>query len=112
MSARESERKRRLGFDLITFPEHHPPVRKIVAGDDGSIWLLRESSPSPADLWEIYGEDGRLEGSVRITGAVGAIPWNPRLEIFRATRTEVWGMTTDDLEVPYIHRYRVVRSGC
>ena len=112
MSARESERKRRLGFDLITFPEHHPPVRKIVAGHDGSIWLLRESSPSPADLWEIYGEDGRLEGSVRITGTVSAIPWNPRLEIFRATRTEVWGMTTDDLEVPYIHRYRVVRSGC
>lgn len=106
----DPERKRRIGREIISFPEYHPPVRRIVAGGDGSIWLLREAWPSPADVWEIYGEDGQLEGSVRIEGLHDHEDWDPRLRILRASRTEVWATTLGEFDVPYVHRYRVDRS--
>ena len=106
----DPERKRRIGRELIAFPEHYPPVRQIVAGGDGSIWLLREAWPAPADVWEIYGEDGAFEGSVRIEGPPDHEDWDPRLEILRANRTEVWATTLGEFGVPYVHRYRVNRS--
>ena len=110
LSPSESERRRRIGGELITFPDFYPPVRRIVAGGDGSMWLLREAWPSLADIWEIYGEDGELEGSVRIEGPPDHENWNPRLRILRARRTEVWGMTLGAFNVPYVHRFRVDRS--
>lgn len=92
-------------------PEHYPPVRQMVAGNDGSIWLLRSSAPLPSDLWEIYDEAGELMGTVEVAeGRTGAAPWTPRLKVFRATRDEVWAVTIDDFDVPYVHHYRVDRS--
>ena len=109
LSDGEAERRRRIARDLITFPKWHPPARTIVAGSDGSIWLRREAWPHPADLWEVYDEEGRLEGTVRIEELrPGAA--NSRLQVFRVSRSEVWGQTLDELDVPYIHRYRVRRS--
>ena len=104
------ERKRRIGRELISFPANYPPVRRILAGDDGSMWLLREAWPDPADVWEIYGEDGELEGSVRIEGPPDHEDWDPRLRILRASRTEVWAATLGEFDVPYVHRYRVDRT--
>jgi hypothetical protein len=104
-------RLREAARQALAFPDYYPPVRQIVTGGDGSIWLLRESAPLPADLWEIYGEDGVLEGALRITeGRSEPYPWTPRLRILRATRDVVWGVTTDDLDVPYLHKYRVDRA--
>ncbi len=103
-------RKRRIGREIITFPEHYPPVRRIVAGGDGSIWLLREAWPDPADVWEIYAEGGELEGSVRIEGPPDHKDWEPRLRILRAGRTEVWATAPGEFGVPYVHRYRVNRN--
>ena len=36
------ERQRRAYRSVFWVPEYHPPVRKVVAGTDGTIWLLRE----------------------------------------------------------------------
>ena len=109
MSDREAERRRRIARDLITFPQRHPPVRRIVAGSDGSIWLRRETWPRPADVWEVYGEDGMQEGMVRIEELLPGLR-SSRLQIFQASRNEVWGQTLDELDVAYVHRYRVRRS--
>ena len=104
-------RLRQAARRALSFPDSYPPVRQIVTGSDGSIWLLRVSAPLPADIWEIHGPDGALEGSVRISeGRTGPEPWAPRLRIFRATRDEVWGTTVGDFDVPYLHRYRVDRA--
>lgn len=106
---REGERLRDEARQALDLGVAYPPVRGIVAGTDGSIWLLRESSPRPVDRWEIYGSTGELERSVVIReGRSREAPWYPRVQLFHATRTEAWGVTRDDFGVPYIHHFRVV----
>jgi len=106
----DAERRRRIAREAITFPETHPPVRRILAGRDGSIWLLREAWPHPASVWEVYDEDGNLEGSVRIgdppTGDADYRPY-----VFQASRSELWAQTRSELDVPHVIRYEVLR-GC
>jgi hypothetical protein len=111
MSDAERARERRRWAEAITFPRFHPPVRQIVTGRDGSIWLLRELRLDPqVDRWELYTSEGKLEGAVEIReGRSTSIPWYPRFNLLRATRDELWGTTIDELEVPYIHRFRVDR---
>jgi hypothetical protein len=112
MSDAQRERRRSEAREAITFPEHHPPVRRIVAGQDGTIWLLRELAlPDLVDRWEAYSANGDLLGTVLIDdGRSSRVPWEPRLNVLRATRDEIWATTLDELDVPYIHRYRVVSS--
>lgn len=107
------ERDRRAAMDAITFPEFMPPVRRLVAGEDGTVWLLRELEPPELlDRWEVYGPEGVFEGSIVIEeGRGGSLPWDPRLRVLRASRDEVWGVTLGEFDEPYIHRYRV-RSQC
>ena len=105
------ERRRRAARRGFWVPDHHPPVRQVVAGTDGTIWLLREMREDRVDLWEIYDSDGTLEGTVEIGhGRSSLVPWDPRLAVVRATRDEVWGATYGDLGVPYLHRYLVDRT--
>ncbi len=108
------ERTRLAALGVFWVPEYHPPVRQVVAGTDGTIWLLREMRDDRVDIWEIYDSDGTLEGAVEIGhGRSSAVPWAswaPRLAVALASRDEVWGATYDDLGVPYIHRYQVDRT--
>lgn len=106
-SIQDGERRRRIAHEAITFPETHPPVRRVLAGRDGSIWLLREAWPHPANLWEVYDEDGNLEGSVRIDDpSSGDAGFRPR--VFQASRTELWVQTRSELDVPHVVRYQVL----
>jgi hypothetical protein len=97
----------------LTLPEFFPPVRSILAGADGTTWLLREFRPDRADLWEIYDGAGRLAGSVLVSEGRFTTPmaYMPHMQILRATGDEVWGLTVDELDVPILRRYRVV-PGC
>ena len=104
---RDAERRRRIARELITFPRTHPPVGRILAGSDGSIWLLRETWPRATNLWKIYDEQGNLEGSVQIE----ALEDGYRPYIFHASRNEVWVQIRGALDVPYIVRYEL-RPSC
>jgi len=112
----QRDQTRRAAAAAITFPQFHPPVRRVVAGHDGSIWILREfrlaATGTWIDRWDIYDADGRLQGGVEIReGKSDPItPFAPRLHVLRATMDELWGVTTDDLDVPYLHRYKVHRT--
>ena len=113
LSDSERERRRREAREALSYPRYYPPVRRIIAGHDGSIWLLRGINlPDLTDRWEVYDRAGRLEGVVNVAeGRSSQLPWHPRLKVFRATRQEVWGTTMDELDVTYIHRY-AVEKGC
>lgn len=104
------ERDRRAASEAIRFPDTFPPVRRILAGEDGSVWLLRELDlPNLNDRWQVFSADGRFEGEIVIeSGRSGPLPWGPRLEILRVSLDEVWGVTLGEFDEPYIHRYRVV----
>lgn len=104
----DAERRRRIAREAITFPETHPPVRRILAGRDGSVWLLRESWPHPTNLWEIYDAEGNLEGSVRM-GEPSTRDSDYRPYVLQASRNEVWAQTRGELDVPHVIRYEVLR---
>ena len=105
------ERRRRAVRRAFWVPAYHPPVRQVVAGTDGTIWLLREMRGDRVDVWEIFDSAGTREGTVEVgQGRSYVKPWSPRLGIVLASRDEVWGTTFDEYNVPYIHRYRVDRT--
>ena len=86
-------------------------MRQVVAGTDGTIWLLRELREDRVDVWEIRDAEGALEGTVEIADGRGSYqPWSPRLAVALASRDEVWGTTYGELDVPYIHRYHIDRT--
>ena len=105
------ERRRRAARRVFWVPEYLPPVRQVVAGTDGTIWLLREMREDRVDVWEVYDSGGTLEGTVEIVqGRTSAVPWDPRLAVALASRDEIWGATSDDFGIKYIHRYLVDRT--
>lgn len=104
------ERERQRAMEAIRFPDDFPPVRRILAGTDDSVWLLRGMRlPELEDRWEVYSRDGELEGRILVTtGRSSPLPWAERLQILQASRNEVWGVTLGDFDEPYVLRYRVV----
>lgn len=105
------ERTYRAARRVFWVPEYLPPVRQVVAGTDGTIWLLREMREDRVDVWEVYDSGGTLEGTVEIgDGRTSLVPWDPRLAVALASRDEVWGATYGEFGIPYIHRYLVDRT--
>jgi hypothetical protein len=74
------------------------PVTSALVGRDGTIWLRREALGLRNVQWLILDPQGRQIG--QITTPVG-------LTILEAERGQVWGVITDELEVPYVVRYTV-----
>lgn len=106
-----SERMRRLAERSIDFPERFPSVRQIVAGDDGSVWVLRESGPEEFDVWDVYDGDGHLRGSLPVTeGRTGPLPWTPKMLLLQATVEAAWGVTYDEFGIPTLHSLAVRKS--
>ena len=106
---REAREKAREGFWL---PQYHPPVRRVMAGADETIWVLREMlEPAGPDRWEVYDYDGELIGRFTVSeGRSSFSPMFPHLRIRQATRNVVWGTTMDEFHVPYIHKFTVLNN--
>jgi hypothetical protein len=77
------------------FPDFVPPIAAMLAGTDGTLWLQRA-----ADRWIVFDEDGGLVASVTVPS---------HLKLLRASGTEVWASYTDELDVPMLGRFRVLR---
>ncbi len=80
-------------------PKYHPPVSDMIIGQDGSIWLRGESLPDSMAEWRILSSDGKAVGQVHLPSRFG---------IMAATLHTLWGSELDELDVPYIVRYRIV----
>ena len=79
-------------------PEYHPPVSGLLLGKDGSIWLGAEKVGGPSVDWRIIAASGEPIGTV-------ALP--ARFTLLEAENDLVWGIEYDELDVPYIVRYRL-----
>lgn len=83
----------------VYVPAFMPPVTAVVAGDDGTVWLRREEQGSTA-VWNVLDGEGRLIAEVRAPSG---------LEVQQVQRSHLWGVMTDDLDVPYVYRFRIQR---
>jgi hypothetical protein len=80
--------------ELTFLPSHHPPIRAVSMGVDGTIWLRLEE-PGPAERWlALDAEDGVL---FRIELPEGA-------RLGQATREAVWYAESDELGVTWVVR--------
>jgi hypothetical protein len=83
-------------------PAFKPPVTAVVAGDDGTVWLRREQPEEQGGtvVWIVLSGEGQLLAELRAPSD---------LEIQQVQRSHVWGVMTDDLDVPYVYRFRIQR---
>lgn len=82
----------------VFIPDYYPPVTSGFASD-GWLWLRREEVEGTVDYW-IIRADGEL-------GARLSVPSNTTL--MAALGTYVWGVETDENDVPSIVRFRLQR---
>ena len=85
--------------DVLDSYEYYPPVDRLLAGGDGTIWLRRR-------LGAMRREWLFLDAQARPLGVVDAAPGG---ELMYATRLHAWFRETDELDVPYLVRYELVR---
>jgi hypothetical protein len=85
---------------VLSKRDFYPPVTRVVAGDDGSIWLRREEVSFDSVTWDVLTNVGAWEGRLRAPAD---------LQIHAASRDTVWGVVTGDLDVPFVVGLRVAR---
>lgn len=79
----------------LALPESYPPIRSVLAGVDGTVWVERMTSPSEG-VWIALSSEG--SPLFRLT-----LPSGVRLRA--ASADAAWAVFTDELEVPYVIRY-------
>jgi hypothetical protein len=86
--------------EALSERRYFPPVSKVVAGSDGSIWLRREDTESDSIRWDVLDRRGS-----RLAQVVCPSDW----DLWAVSRDEVWGVLSDELDVPYVVGFRVRR---
>lgn len=74
-----------------------PPISALVVGDS-EVWLAREAFGRATVQWERYNASQGLIGHIEL-------PWRSRLVAAGGNR--IWVVERDELDVPYVTRYRV-----
>jgi hypothetical protein len=82
----------------LLVPAYHPPVTQLLVGRDGSVWLCAERTGGPTAAWRVLSPDG---------DPLGVVQFPARFVPLLADGDLVWGSEYDELDVPYIVRYRV-----
>jgi len=84
--------------NAITLPPYQAPITYLVAGSDGTTWLRRENLEPGNAVWWVLDERGAQIATLDLpTGAT----------IMRANREMAWVTELDDLDIPYVIRYRI-----
>jgi hypothetical protein len=88
--------------DLAAATLYRPPLRagvtQLRVAKDGGIWLGGVPDGSGGTEWLVLDRDGRPLGRVTLPSKVNPLVIDPPF---------LWGSETDELEVPYVVRYRV-----
>lgn len=85
--------------DAMHGPEYLPPITDMVVAADGAIWLARSGGREGGVEWWVFDRSGSLF-------ARALTP--PGLRVHVVSGEVVWGVETDDFDVNYIVRYRLV----
>jgi len=99
LSEADAERAYR---QAIRIPDHRPPVAGAWVDRDGRMWLQWSAAPGlPGELWMLNSEGDPV---ARLTPP-------RRLTIQAVDREFLWATETDELDIPYLVRYRISPEG-
>lgn len=87
--------------DVLYLPETYPPVSDVLAGTDGTVWVAREEMPGASLTWDVFDDAGTPLARLRAPAG---------MSLYRADRTGVWGVVTDELDVPYVVHHPISHS--
>lgn len=88
--------------EALALPRFQPTITSVVAGRDGTLWLRREGLGRDMVEWTVLDPSGNLFGRVELPA---------RVHVYEAETGCLWGVELDELDVPWIVRYRVQGSG-
>jgi hypothetical protein len=92
---------RRLSLDFL--PERLPTLGNVIVADGGDVWVSLAAYDLSGGLdWLVFTPDGELRGRVRTP---------PHLQVRAVGRDYVLGFALDELDVPYVRRYRLRAPG-
>ena len=87
----------------MRYPEFQLPVGGAShLGSDGSLWLRREDTGADTFRWIVLGVDGLPVGEVHLPREGFSIAWSDS--------ETLWAIEPDQLGVPWLVRYRIVRG--
>lgn len=102
VSARAGDPNREDGLrDALFLPDTYPPASNALIARNGEVWVARERVHR-ADIvtWEIFSAEGVRSAEIELP---------KRFFPLLVTDEEIWGTETDDLDVPYVVAYPVLR---
>lgn len=82
-------------------PSYRPGAEAMLLGRDGGIWVSEGPRSPGTASWLILDAQGNAQGRVEL-------PLDFTLLV--ADAENVWGVTTDEFDVPYLLRLRITRS--
>ena len=84
-------------------PDYYAPVQGMLVTRAGRVWLRETTTADVHEgQWVVLGPDGEAEFRVAA----------PRGAVFRAVHGDrVWATSTNELDVPFIVVYELVRPG-
>ena len=83
-------------------PPHKPGVTGMMLTDEGRIWLGRQPDAAGRKTWTILDAEGR---------AIGDLELRSTFRPMALAGDIVWGVETDDLDIPYVVGVRFRRDG-
>jgi hypothetical protein len=86
--------------DAMVVPRFLPPITAVLLSRSGEVWLRREELPGDSVQWNVLGPRGDVL-------AVFPLPKSVRPRLIDGD--VLYTAETDELDVPYLVRYRVVR---
>ena len=107
MPAAQAQARLAMSFDPVTFPERRPSIGRVVADDEGRLWVERFEPTRlgsllqvPGNRWTVLAADGRPIARLRL-------PPRTRLEAVRGDRIAV--VRWDELDVQSAAVYELQR---
>lgn len=91
-------------FDAARIPGAKPPFQALTVAPDGHLWVL--TTPARGDTarsYDVFDPEGRYLGAVAVPGRIRPAP--------HIRGTKVYGYVTDELDVPYVVRWRLEKPG-
>jgi hypothetical protein len=86
----------------LTLPAHQPPISYGRVGQDTTLWLRREEGASAMYAWVVISPQGEPRGTFVLPRSA-TILWTDG--------DEMWVSLPDDLEVPWLVKYRLEGGG-